>query len=100
MNNLEEYITVYFYGRLRKLGTHRGPQGEHIAYFQYREGSRIKDILTHYGLVPEEISHLFLNGVYSNPTRRLSPGDRLGVFARDMHLLYRQYFPVAGEEDD
>ena len=45
------------------------------------------------GIAPDEVSHLFLNGEYSGADRRLRPGDRLGVFGRDMALIYRQYFP-------
>jgi hypothetical protein len=55
--------------------------------------SRIADILASLEISPDEVSHLFLNGVYSAPTRRVGSGDRLAVFGRDMALLYRQYFP-------
>jgi hypothetical protein len=54
----------------------------------------IGDILLELGIALEDVRHLFLNGQYSAVTRRVRPGDRLGVFGRDMALLYRQYFPV------
>lgn len=60
-------------------------------------GARIADVLAALGIDPAEVSHLFLNGQYSAATRRVRAGDRLGVFGRDMALLYRQYFPVADD---
>jgi len=94
------HINVYLYGKLRGLATHRTSQGEHIAYVPCWEGDRIRDIVARLNLKPDELSHLFLNGVYSGPACRVKPGDRLGLFAKDMHLLYRQYFPVdQGDED-
>ncbi len=59
--------------------------------------ARIADILATLGIDRAEVSHLFLNGQYSAATRRVRPGDRLGVFGRDMALLYRQYFPVVDD---
>jgi len=56
-------------------------------------GARIREVLAALGIAPDEVSHLFLNGEYSGADRRLRPGDRLGVFGRDMALIYRQYFP-------
>jgi Mut7-C ubiquitin len=58
------------------------------------EATHIGDILGALGIGPEDVSHVFLNGQYSSPRRRVRPGDRLGVFGRDMALLYRQYFPL------
>jgi hypothetical protein len=59
--------------------------------------ARIADVLAALGIERAEVSHLFLNGQYSAATRRVRPGDRLGVFGRDMALLYRQYFPLADD---
>lgn len=95
----EGFITVYLYGRLRKLATMKGQQGESFIELPCKEGDRIKDIIAELQLKPEELSHIFLNGEYSGVNRKLTPGDRLGLFARDMHLLYRQYFPVKEGED-
>ncbi|MCR4440713.1 MAG: hypothetical protein QHH10_01000 [Peptococcaceae bacterium] len=94
------YITVYLYGKLKSLARHKTPQGEHVAYIPCREGDRIRDIIARLKLESAELSHLFLNGIYSGPACRVKPGDRLGLFAKDMHLLYRQYFPIdKGDED-
>jgi hypothetical protein len=59
------------------------------------ETTCIRDVLRILGIAPEDVRHLFLNGQYSAVGRPVRPGDRLGVFGRDMALLYRQYFPLA-----
>jgi hypothetical protein len=60
---------------------------------------RIEHVLAALGVRADEVSHLFLNGQYSALTRPVRPGDRLGIFGRDMKLLYRQYFTrEAGRE--
>jgi hypothetical protein len=56
--------------------------------------TRLADVLVALGIAPADVSHLFLTGQYSAAGRRVRPGDRVGVFGRDMALLYRQYFPV------
>lgn len=90
-------VDVYLYGALRhRAGT---PSG----YLPLRRGvtvgpeATILDVLASLGIAPEEVAHLFLNGQYSAPGRRVRPGDRLGIFGRDMALLYRQYFPKVGD---
>jgi hypothetical protein len=55
-------------------------------------GARISDVLADLGIDTADVSHLFLNGQYSALTREVRSGDHLGVFGRDMALLYRQYF--------
>jgi hypothetical protein len=61
-------------------------------------GARIADVLAALGVQPDEVGHLFVNAQYSAASRPVKPGDRLGVFGRDMALLYRQYFrPVADD---
>ena len=61
------------------------------------ETSCIGDVLRALDIAPEDVRHLFLNGQYSAVTRHVHSGDRLGIFGRDMALLYRQYFPVADD---
>lgn len=60
--------------------------------------ARIADVLAALGIQRDEVGHVFLNAQYSAPTRPVRPGDRLGVFGRDLALLYRQYFrPIADD---
>jgi hypothetical protein len=91
-------IEVELFGELaRRLGaTTAAPLRRHVPVSA--AGARIADVLAALGIPPDEIGHLFLNAQYSTPTRPVRPGDRLGVFGRDMALIYRQYFrPVADE---
>lgn len=45
-------------------------------------------MLDRIGIDLEETSNVFLNGKLSPPQRPVRDGDRLGVFPRDMALLY------------
>ena len=62
-------------------------------YLEYVPGETIGQILARLGIALEETSHLFLNGELSAPTRRISADEsRLGIFPKDMALLYSWYF--------
>ena len=43
-------------------------------------------------MLPEEVSHTFLDGELSALGRPVTDGSRLGVFPDDMALLYSWYF--------
>lgn len=58
---------------------------------------KIADVLRLVNIDPAEVSHLFLNAEYSDASRRVHDGDRLGVFPREMGVLYRQYFPKVSD---
>ena len=40
--------------------------------------------------------NIFLNGEYSNLSRPVRDGDRLGIFPYDMQLLYKWHFKKKG----
>jgi len=88
---------VYLYGALR----HRVSAGPGYLPLHMEvtvgPGATIRDVLASLAIAPDEVAHLFLNGQYSDPGRRVRPEDRLGIFGRDMALLYRQYFPKVGD---
>ncbi len=85
-------IEVHLYGKLRRLAPNPDMAGDSIVMMPYCDGDTIESIVRRLGIDPLEVSHLFLNAEYSALRRRVKPGDRLGIFARDMALLYRQYF--------
>jgi hypothetical protein len=86
-------VDVYLYGALRhRFTTSSGYQPLHLQVTVGRSDT-IRGVLASLAIEPDEIAHLFLNGQYSATGRRVRPGDRLGIFGRDMALLYRQYFP-------
>ncbi|MFQ6016255.1 MAG: MoaD/ThiS family protein [Anaerolineae bacterium] len=86
-------VEVHLYGKLRQYAAEQEVTGSSIVEVSVKEEATIADVLRRIGIHPAEVSHLFLNAQYSALTRRVQDGDRLGVFPRDMGLLYRQYFP-------
>ena len=90
-------IEVHVYGKLRKLAKNSDVRSDSVVRLPYQKGDTIEDIVRRLSLAPEELSHLFLNHQYSTLARPVHDGDRLGLFPRDMGLLYRQYFPKIEE---
>jgi Mut7-C ubiquitin len=87
-------VEVHLFGGLAGRYGARSAFEASARSFAVDDMTRIGDVLAALGIGPEDVSHVFLNGEYSALRRRVHPGDRLGVFGRDMALLYRQYFPV------
>ena len=58
----------------------------------------ISDLLKHLNIKQSETSHIFINGIYSGFSKKINDGDRIGLFPRNMGLLYKWYFQK--EEDD
>jgi hypothetical protein len=85
-------MEVYLYGRLRRFAANKEVAGESVVKVSAVDGDTIESVLRRIGIELAEASNLFLNGEASLPSRRVSDSDRLGVFPRDMALLYRQYF--------
>ena len=93
-------ILVKFFGDLRKKiegsnVTNSLPLNLHI---ESNGINNIADILDKYKIKKEEASHLFVNGTYSGFNKRVKDGDRVGLFPKNMSLLYKWYFTI--NEDD
>ena len=58
----------------------------------------ISDILKKYAIKEEETSHLFVNGTYSGFNKKVKDGDRVGLFPKNMSLLYKWYFTKNEDE--
>ena len=58
----------------------------------------IADILNKLAIEIEETYHLFVNGTYSGFNKKVKDGDRVGLFPKNMSLLYKWYFER--NEDD
>jgi len=86
-------IEVHLYGELRRLAGESDVRSESTLYVPYRESDTIERIVRRLGIVPEVLSHLFLDHQYSALSRPVHDGGRLALFPRKMGLLYRQYFP-------
>jgi molybdopterin converting factor small subunit len=52
----------------------------------------IADILNRFAIEKEETYHLFVNGTYSGFNKKVKDGDRVGLFPKNMSLLYKWYF--------
>lgn len=87
---------MWLYGKLRRFAPSQRADGDSVLYLEHHPGETIGQVSERLGLALEETSHLFLNGQLSAPTRRLSEGDRLGIFPEDMGLLYNWYFEKKG----
>ncbi len=86
-------IEVHLYGKLRRFSDNLDPTRDSIVNLPVEAGDTIEDIIRRIGIPNEEIgSNIFLNGEYSALKRRVSDGDRLGVFPDNMQLLYKWYF--------
>ena len=85
-------MEIHLYGKLRRFAPNRVVSQDSIVEFPVEDGDTIESVLSRIGIDLMETSNLFLNGEASSTSRRVSDGDRLGVFPRDMALLYKQYF--------
>lgn len=89
-------LKVRLYGKLGELASNFDEATGKIGLLELEGSSleRVSDALQLLEIDEEEISHIFLNGEYSNKDRKVEDGDRLAIFPRDMALLYKWYFPV------
>ena len=85
-------MEIHLYGRLRRFATNRDVSQDSVIELPVEDGDSIESALRHIGIDPKETSNIFLNGELSTLSRRVKDTDRLGVFPRDMALLYKQYF--------
>jgi len=89
-------IEVHLYGKLRRFTDNPDPSLDSIANVPVKNGDSIETIAQRIGIPLEETgSNIFLNGEYSALERKVSDGDRLGIFPDDMKLLYKWYFDKA-----
>ncbi|MFX1411064.1 MAG: MoaD/ThiS family protein [Promethearchaeota archaeon] len=58
----------------------------------------VADLLKKFMIEENEVSHIFVNGIYAGLKKRVKPGDKVSLFPRNMGLLYKWYFRK--EEDD
>ncbi|MFX0039402.1 MAG: MoaD/ThiS family protein [Promethearchaeota archaeon] len=58
----------------------------------------VADILRKYMIKDNEVSHIFVNGIYAGLKKKVKSGDKVALFPRNMGLLYKWYFKR--EEDE
>jgi len=90
-------IEMHLYGKLRRFSDSSDPRRESIIRVPLEEGDTIKDVIERIGIPLDELGlNIFLNGEYSNLSRPVRDGDRLGIFPDDMQLLYKWHFKKKG----
>ncbi|MCH8864783.1 MAG: MoaD/ThiS family protein [Chloroflexi bacterium] len=88
-----EMIEVHLYGKLRRYTNNLDPSRDSVIRLPAAEAETIQDIIRQIGIPREELgNNVFLNGEYSDFTRKVKAGDRLGIFPDDMQLLYKWHF--------
>lgn len=82
-------IDVYLYGRLRRHAEQSSVHRPSIARVDLPEGT-VAQVIEALGVERAEVGNIFVNGRYDHAAweRTVRPGDRLGVFPRDMRMLY------------
>ncbi|MFX1373404.1 MAG: MoaD/ThiS family protein [Promethearchaeota archaeon] len=50
--------------------------------------STVSDLLNKFGINKEEISHIFVNNIYSTPKKEIKDGDRIGIFPKRMGIIF------------
>jgi molybdopterin converting factor small subunit len=89
-------IEVHLFGKLRRFTDNPDPSQDSIINVPVEDGDSIESIVRRIGIPLEELgNNIFLNGEYSQLSRKVSDGDRLGIFPDDMQLLYKWYFHKA-----
>lgn len=78
-------IEIRLYGKFRTMAPKTDSASGRIGIIKIEENSfeRISDVLEYLGLDEEEVSHLFLNGEYSSPSRKVPEDGRLAIFPKD-----------------
>ena len=94
-------ITVKLFGDLRKkISTEQIAGGTPSLITINHEGLKtISDLLDHINIKKSETSHIFTNGVYSGFSKKIDNGDRIGIFPKNMALLYKWYFKKEEDEE-
>ena len=86
-------IEIHLYGGLRRVAAETAATSQSIVRLPPAPGDTVRSVAVRAGLREEELgSNLFLNGRYASLDTPVSDGDRLGLFPRDMQLLYKWYF--------
>ncbi len=83
-------IKVKLYGDLReKASKHNSNAGAPSTLnLEDNEIKFVFDILKKFNIEETEISHIFVNHKYSEPRKEVKDGDRVGLFPKNMGLIF------------
>ncbi|WP_376791032.1 MoaD/ThiS family protein [Thermoflexus sp.] len=94
-------IEIHLYGELRRYIGQEDPSQDAVAFLNARPELTVAEALQVLGVPPDEARHVFINGLYDPEglSRKLSDGDRVGVFPRTMTMPHiRLFAPRAPRE--
>ncbi len=81
-------IEVPLYGKLRRFADNPETSGDSVTYVPAAAGDAIRDVIERMGIPFQEVGkNIFLNGEYSPLSRKVTDGDRLGIFPDDMQMI-------------
>ena len=104
-------VEIHLYGTLRRYAAEPRPDRDSVVQVEPRPGETVGTTLARLGIEPAEVCHVFLNGALLSTGNSMGtwlgyqampasvpdevtalgtpvqPGDRIGLFARDMALL-------------
>ena len=85
-------ITVKLYGKLREHVRETSIEKGFPAtlYIEIRDSRSIFDILDELEIDEREISHIFMNGVFTGSGTQIKDGDRIGIFPTNMALMFAE----------
>ncbi len=72
-------IDLKLYGELKDKSRQYDPDKNYSTIF---------DILSELNIEEKELSHIFVNGKYCGPGKKIKDGDRVGLFPKKMGLLF------------
>lgn len=85
-------ISVKLYGELRERFSYKKvdagiPNTLEIEVHEFRT---VLDILKQLSIDENEISHIFVNGIFSGAGKMVKDGDRIGIFPKRMGLMFME----------
>lgn len=87
-------ITVRLYGEFRQIASKLDSASGMIGLLEVEDdrASTVADLLVNLQIHPDQVSHVFINGKYSNLKQRIKPGYEVALFPSKMGVLYHWYF--------
>jgi molybdopterin converting factor small subunit len=83
-------ISMKFYGELRERIPYKKIKAgiPNTLKLEINEFKTVLDLLKEFGIGENEISHIFVNGIYSGAGKIIKEGDRIGIFPKRMGLMF------------
>ncbi len=84
-------VKVKLFGNLRDRTAERDVTGlVGIATIEGGRAEKVAEVMSLLRIAKEDIGHLFLNFSYSTPDARLSDGDTVSLFPKNMEIKWLQ----------